>query len=467
MFRKLQDRLTAAANATGLLGDNNNTGNDVARLTALGFSPSQAQSALQATNGDVDRAAELLLLQQTGSDAGNGGGASATTTSTANASQEEQDLQRALQQSMIDAQAQHRPQRTAAMIKAAEAAERRAAVGIQYGTGKNKTVQAAAARTAEKSAPVIPVTQQRKPPPVKTPSATLRVHHPDVQLVPKLQDKSVEERILRTADRMKSHPAAVDTLTRALQLLQNNPDNPKYRRIDTASPGFQRSVAPAPGALDFLKTMGFAPEYSNNSNSNVLILHRPLYDPALVYLGLSALQQTQLTTEYVNAKQQLDFQKELQQLLQPTPSQQGTEEQRQQEQLKRAQLRKQLPNEPPSGALLQISLGLQHTTIRRRFDADDTVADLLNWLGATQGTAILDKVLTQEWCLVDVNRNPVAVLRVDPPDQAKRRTLQYVGCWPSGRLELRPTALVTTAGDAAASAGASRALASAASGNTE
>jgi hypothetical protein len=49
------------------------------------------------------------------------------------------------------------------------------------------------------------------------------------------------------------------------------------------------------------------------------------------------------------------------------------------------------------------------------------------------GSAIPDKILSREWSLVDLNRYPVVpldcgTLQVD--------TLQYIGCWPSGRLEI-------------------------------
>lgn len=459
MFRKLQK----AANDL-LHGEN-----DVSRLTALGFSRTQAESALQACNGSVDRAAELLL-------AGGGGGSGGVGGASVQQQQQQEvvdlthdaddDLQRAIQQSMQEQQRPQQrpqqPQRTAAMNKAAEAAQRRAAAGSGFGTSKTQPKQnnhskrsAAAAQTNQKNKAPPPQQQQRQPPPL-TASAILRTHHPDVRLVPKLQDKSVEERILRTADRMKSYPAAVDTLHKALTALQNNPDEAKFRRIDTSSAGYQRSVAPAPGAADFLATMAFQQDYTTTGSNSILILHRPLYDPALIYLGLSALQQTQLTTEYCTAKQQLVFTKELQNLL----SQDAVSAQEKQ---KRLALRKQLPKEPPSGTLLQIRLGDQQT-IRRRFDADDTVADLLNWLGATAGTEFLDRIVaTAEWCLVDVNRNPAAVLDCSTGPAYTNRTLQYVGCWPSGRLEVRPAAIVNTA----AAAGESRGLASGASSDTD
>ena len=286
MFRKLQNRLTAAANAAGF-GES-----DVSRLTALGFSPQQAENALSACNGNVDRAAELLLA---------GGGAAAAAAVPQNDSHndpmvidltnddDDGDLQRALQQSMQVQQqpsataAAARPQRTAAMHRAAEAAQRRAAAGTSYGTSNRtsnnnnkKKATTAATTTKKKSPPSSAATthsqpmrkQQPAPSPIHiTSSAILRAHHPDVKLIPKLSDKSVEERILRTADRMKSFPAAVDTLHKALTAVQNDPDSDKFRRIDTTSAGYQRSVAPATGAADFLATMGFQQQHTSTAIS--------------------------------------------------------------------------------------------------------------------------------------------------------------------------------------------------------
>jgi hypothetical protein len=56
-------------------------------------------------------------------------------------------------------------------------------------------------------------------------------HHPDVKLIPKLQDKSKGEQIMRCTDRMKNSPAAVETLLKALSAARQNPDTDKFRHI--------------------------------------------------------------------------------------------------------------------------------------------------------------------------------------------------------------------------------------------
>merc|ERR1712137_855006 len=71
--------------------------------------------------------------------------------------------------------------------------------------------------------------------------------------------------------------------------------------------------------------------------------------------------------------------------------------------------------------------------IKRRFDGDDTLQDVINWLGG-HGSAIPNKLLSREWCLVDKNRYPVSPIDCEVN---KDKTLQYIGCWPSGKLEVR------------------------------
>jgi hypothetical protein len=75
------------------------------------------------------------------------------------------------------------------------------------------------------------------------------------------------------------------------------------------------------------------------------------------------------------------------------------------------------------------------TTIRRKFDGDDVLRDVLNWIGG-HGSVIPEKILSREWCVVDINRFPIAPMDCE---LNLDKTLQYIGCWPSGRLELRPS----------------------------
>jgi UBA/TS-N domain/PUB domain len=450
MFRKLQDRVAAVASAAFGTADS-----DVQRLQSLGnFTTEQVTSALRATSGNVDRAADLLLSQQQQQQQQQHNQFS--TASNQNVmdltGEDDDDLQQALQQSLQEVR---RPTRTPAMNDAAQAAERRAAAN------KNKPLKAKPSNATGNAKPKAKAQSalslqtntpyQPSPPVIRNNVHSLKKHHPDVKLIPKLQDKSVEEQILRTADRMKNNPAAVDTLHRAMTALFRDPDQAKYRRIDTSTAGFVRSVAPAPGAVDFLKALKFAQQ------GQFLVLHEPLYDPALMYLGLTALEQTRDTIEYRTAKELLVFTKEMTRLLETTPSATETTQ-------RSAHLAK-CPTEPAPGrgALLQVQLLVEQSngssagssgtsrTIRRRFDSDDTVADVLSWIGGTVGTDILAHLVNETWCLANVNHSQRAPIHVATQ---KHWTLQSVGCWPSGRLQVQPMAAVAPTAAESSSTGA-------------
>jgi UBA/TS-N domain/PUB domain len=301
MFRKLTDRLSSVASSAVAALSNSEENEKVQRLTALGFDSNMAVQALQATQGNVDQAAELLLSQQ----------ASSTTAAApapsrqqqqqqrpTTAAQEEEQLQRAMQESydLAAATARAKPLRTAAMHKAAEAAARRAGSGAantpidvdapSKNTGNNnnnnnpkpRAAAAAAATTAGVAGGLV-------------------AHHPQVKIIPKLQDKSKEEQILRCTDRLKTSPTAVDTLLRALVAVQKEPHNVKFRTVDKSSIGYQRSIANAPGAQDLLLAMNYR-HASQKSYHDSLVLDLARIDPALLYLGISALEQTKLTVEY-------------------------------------------------------------------------------------------------------------------------------------------------------------------------
>ncbi|KAL7577057.1 hypothetical protein ACA910_006798 [Epithemia clementina (nom. ined.)] len=465
MFRKFADRISAAASnafSTSTTGDNNqNNEENVQRLTALGFDRTQATQALQATNGNVDQAAELLLASVAAEPSPSSARPPQRPATTRhrnnknnnnknnnnnndknnnnnnnhhhhNNNQEEEDLRRALEASLEVSNLPPAPQkRTAAMQKAAEAAEvRNRALQQPSGNSNNKR---------NKQLPKQPPTSTRpandtKTVPYNTTSAVrlstasqaLAANHPGVKLIPKLQDKTVEEQILRCADRLKSSPAAVDTLYRACVTIHQHPNETKYRTIDTSTAAFQRSLAPAPGALDLLTALNFHSVGSTTTNNHKLVLG--VVDPARLYLAISALEQTKLTPEYIKAKQRIQLSAELAKIQLEVNHSQN-------EALRRAALLALCPTEPPEGrgAWMQVALA-DHETIRRRFDADDTLQDVLHWMAASQGSVLLDKLLvSREWMLQDINRYPI-----QPMDCVKHgtSTLQYLGCWPSGRLEL-------------------------------
>ena len=165
----------------------------------------------------------------------------------------------------------------------------------------------------------------------------------------------------------------------------------------------------------------------HSRGAHSLVLERQWVDPALLYLGISALEGVQQSVEYKQAKAKLEFAKEIQEIQQNNDKQEA---------IRRAEYMAKCPSEPTggSGALMQVMIA--NETIRRKFDGDDVLRDVLHWIGGQFGSVLPDKILSREWCLVDINRYPIAPidcqLNLD-------KTLQFIGCWPSGRLELRPS----------------------------
>jgi hypothetical protein len=387
MFRRLADRV---------FGDSSEQQN-VTTLQNMGFSERDARNALQQTGGNLEQAANILLAR----------GPSSSQSATAHAANRQQveddELQRALQASMMTsssspAASQQQPQakrkpKTAAASNAGKAALRRANTP---GSGKNSR------------------------------STSPLASHPNVKVPAKLSNKSKEEQILRTADRLKSSPQALDTLYKTLKTLQSNPNHPKFRRIDQTTAGYQKSLANAPGAEDLLLAMNYC-------KSGPKELYLQVTDPATLYLGITALEQTRLTPEYQQAKALLQFHKDVHAMFYSADNSA-------EEAIQRSEHMSKLPTEPSmGGAWIFVNFeGLDEIKFKRKFDGDDTLEDVLHWI-AGNGTGILGKLQSGEWELVDGNRHPPACLDVST---LASRTLQYIGCWPSGKLIIRPKSVV-------------------------
>lgn len=279
---------------------------------------------------------------------------------------------------------------------------------------------------------------------------TLDQTHPNVQLPEKLSNKTKEEQILRCAHRVKTHVMAVDTLLRVLTSVRNAPNNPKFRTIDRTNGNYVKFVRDKPGAEDLLLAMNY-----RRSGNNELRLERHLVDDALLYLGISALEQMRLTDEYITAKKDRAFHAEMKRVAQQNGANtQLSTGMTDAETAIRIEYMSKCPKEPPEGrgAWVYVHLGdekgqgekIEGGQISRRFDGDDTLEDVLNWIGGCYGSEVLDKIrgrstLTGDerervWCLCDLNRYPILPLDVE---KHSRKTLQYLGLFPSGKLGVR------------------------------
>ena len=388
MFRKFSDQLSAA-----FIGGNRGEAAKIQQLVSLGVPEAAAAQALTATNGNVEQAAELLLNQP----------GMMTTSSTnrvsngSNMSEEEQ-VRRAMQASL-----QVAPPST------------------KLAPRQNKTVAQRSAASSRAGQAALSRATGKRPP--SSGNSSLSSHHPSVKVIPKLSEKPTEEQILRTTDRLKSSYAAVDTLLKAITAVQQDPTNPKFRTIDTTTAGYQRSLAGAVGATDFLAAMMYRPIGPK------LVLDAANVDPALLFLGISALEQTKLTTEYQLTKGQAVLAKSLQTIR----AEGGRSEV---EAILRAADLSKCPAEPMVGKSANVQVTLGEEVVRRRFEGDDTLQDVLHWLGA-HGSGIFQNLNRGEWVLLDTDRNVMLDVRTQAND-----TLQYLECWPSGRLRLTTQALV-------------------------
>ena len=449
MFRRLRDRVNdAVSNAASSLSNNNDSNSNdndninnnnnssddrVSELASMGFRESEARHALRVANGDVTQATEWLLSN--GLPLGTAVNPITETTATAasmtlSTTQEDSEMQRAIQASL-----QSETNRTNKNNN--NSRQRRK----QQSAASRNSGLAAASRSENK----YNVLKQKK---------NLANTHPKVQMPKRLSQHDQEDIIMRCANRIAPYSLSVDTLLRSLKTIQGDPSNRKYHTVDTTTAMFQRSLN-APGVLDFLKAVNF---HSNYNNRKALTLSH--FDAAAFYLGVSALEQVQKnSSDYTKDKTLRLFQKDL--ALALTSLTAGSANVDEELSARRNFLSK-LPSEPTKGgSQITVEYGIilntsnsinintdndndkapqSLTKITRGFDHDDTLGDVIHWLGG-QASAIPGKLETGEWQLVDRNRQGTEedynFYRLDL-EELRGKTLQYIGCWPSGRLAIVP-----------------------------
>jgi len=485
VFKKLTDRLTTAAStaaqhATNSLWYGRDQAGKIAQLESMGFSPERARHALNATEGDVDRAAELLLLSEDGEDVLGAAAATAAATQPAGvtnhdvegrhvAAHNDEQMRLAMEESLrVTQQNEERQLRQAEAASMSNFANGIGTANIP--PAKAKATTATQQKPIQQKQPTQKTTNTKKQPPIRSAAAinagkaaasrhnisnhskktstsalttaksTLDHTHPHVKIPDKLQNKSKEEQILRCADRVKPHVMAVDTLLRVLTSVKSSPGVDKFRTIDRTNPNYVTYVRDKPGAEDLLLAMN----YRRIASKNELRLERHLVDDALLYLGISALEQARTSTEYREAKKWRAFHAEMRRVAKQLGG--GSAENlvngmtEEETQIRLAFL-SHCPKEPPQGrgAWMHVYLGEEEEKIEggyvsRRFDGDDILDDVLNWLGGCYGTELLEKLKSREWCLCDLNRYPILPLDVE---KHRKNTLQYLGLFPSGKLGVR------------------------------
>jgi len=493
VLRKLADRLVSTANtAASTLFQGPEAAEKIRRLESMGFPAERARHALNATDGDVERAAELLLLgageeqeRRTASSGPAGGGAADPTGNSplrlrqppppsgegANvARHNDEQMQRAIRESIeLDRRREARQLRRA---EAESAEERRGVVdltgdsdgetagaGGERGRPKKEAANAGAGKraggkpraangggvrsAATANAGKAAAARLLKPGGAAPAKPSLGQTHPHVKVPTKMSDKSKEEQIMRCANRLKPHVTAVDTLLTVLMGVRDRPGDERYRKIDRNNANYAAHVRERPGAEDLLGAMNYRRIRSTAAGreADELRLERHLVDAGLLYLGISALEQTRLSPEYREARRLRGFHAEMRRIGGMNGDALASAGMSESDTAARLQFLSRCPREPPEGrgAVVTVILGEESERVpggrvSRRFDGDDTLEDVLNWLGGCYGPELLERLRGEEWRLCDVNKYPVSPLDVEG---SRTKTLQYLGLFPSGRLGVR------------------------------
>lgn len=471
VFKQFTDRLrSAGTTAANTLLHGPEQAEKIHQLSSMGFPPERARHALNATEGDVDRAAELLLAaadaeqqQPQHVDDISSHDRQLRTQSNSRegthvAAHNDEQMRLAIEESLRIEQQNASKQKQSNFASSTKDVidltgdnpgtmkkkkNSSPATSTNTTTTTNANFKSAAAINAGKAATARHLNPTNITLP-KTNTTTLNHTHPNIQLPEKMSNKSKEEQVLRCAHRLKSHVMAVDTLLRVLTSVRTKPDNPKFRIIDRNNSNYITHVKDKPGAEDLLLAMNYRRNVVPASNTNELRLERHLLDDTLLYLGISALEQMRMSTEYIEAKKLRAFHAEMKRVA--TQNGGGSSSMQQagmtdSETAIRLTYMSNCPKEPPEGrgARLFVQLGdenIEGGQISRRFDGDDTLEDVLNWLGGCYGNELLDKIRgeVREWCLCDMNVYPILPLDVE---KHAKKTLQYLGLFPSGKLVVR------------------------------
>tara|TARA_B110001452_G_scaffold118425_1_gene98236 strand:- start:1005 stop:2126 length:1122 start_codon:yes stop_codon:yes gene_type:complete len=353
------------------------------QLVSMGFSDDAARTALEMTEGNVQRAAQLLLEQQ------ELGG-----TPRQQPPPRQQQLPTAAPARPVPQPGAAAAAAQAAFARLDQQTQQRQTQSQRPGSSSAAS-QAAAARAAAARAAALRVVPDRKTMPSSA-SSGLRP----------------EEKIQQAAQRLVGRAEAVDVLITSLSRILENPREEKYRKVNISNPKFQQYVAAAPGGMEFMYAVGFEPMHGHLVNQR--------QDLALLWIGKSSLEALRTNATYQSSKEDAQLRHAL--ALSKQEFEVSTEAQR-------AAWLSRVPDEPPEGeagvALICFHTG--ETQTWRRFESHCTLEDLIHFARSLPRTPLGDIQLT------NVTMSPVVVL----DEQSKLGlTLQRLDLWPAGHVRV-------------------------------
>lgn len=242
-----------------------------------------------------------------------------------------------------------------------------------------------------------------------------------------LKNRSREDQIERYGSRLSSYPVAVDTILIGMRAIKKDPSNQRYRIIDKAAKGYQNTLASVAAAEDLLLAIGFEAQGMKQEN---LVLKR--VNDTLIDCAVTVLEKVRKTKSYKSEKKQIQFQK----LVRDTISSAKNDDSSKKEIEARETYSKKVPPLPIGNSnvtMIHVNL-LPELKLKRQFYGDDQLRDVLFWLGSIS-SEIPVKLMNGEWCLVD-KITPDSI-PLSCSSKSLNNTLQRIGIWPHGNLELR------------------------------
>lgn len=362
-------------------------------LHAMGFPPDRSRAALEAANGDFDRALQYLVETKQAEDRGRRADAVEARSVVG------ETRARSVGNKNIGA--------PGTKIEGVALRMRSDAAGVSSVMKMNNPVVATKminnASTGTRNNPVVLYEGEE---PKSRPKATMSIF-----------DGPLEELA-------RGESAAIDTLTYVLTTLRDDPTNPKFLSLKTSNPRFKETLGRTDRAKRasemFLFNIGFECQ-------GEWVAIAPTFDRLRLKNAIAALHRIAKTEAYLESKRISDFNRVLEE------SQATADDE---ERNRRLRFEKLLPLIPEQGAAgttrITVDVSKGSPSLTRKFHSDDTLTDVIHFVGSNR-SIVATKLLDDSWRLID--ETLLHTRKMTKADQGK--TLHALGLWPSATLRVR------------------------------